>query len=38
VTSKSPDEKQVVENTNRWTATAKQEGSQWKISNLLQVI
>ncbi len=38
VTSKSPDEKQVFENTNRWTATAKQEGSQWKISNLLQVI
>jgi Mce-associated membrane protein len=38
VTSKSPDEKQVFENTNRWTATAKREGSQWKISNLLQVI
>jgi Mce-associated membrane protein len=38
VTSKSPDEKQVFENTTRWTATAKQEGSQWKISNLLQVI
>jgi len=38
VTSKSPDEKQVIENTNRWTATATQEGNQWKISNLLQVI
>jgi Mce-associated membrane protein len=38
VTSKSPDEKQVFENTNRWTATARQEGNQWKISNLLQVI
>jgi Mce-associated membrane protein len=38
VTSKTPDEKQVFENTNRWSATAKQEGSQWKISNLLQVI
>ncbi len=38
VTSKSPDEKQVFENTNRWTATAKREGNQWKISNLLQVI
>jgi Mce-associated membrane protein len=38
VTSKSPDEKQVFENTNRWSATVKQEGSQWKISNLLQVI
>ena len=38
VTSKSPDEKAVFENTNRWTATAKREGNQWKISNLLQVI
>jgi Mce-associated membrane protein len=38
VTSKSPDERQVLENTNRWTATAKQEGNKWKISNLLQVI
>ena len=38
VTSKSPDEKQVIENANRWTVTATQEGKQWKISNLLQVI
>lgn len=38
VTSKSPDEKQVFANTNRWTATVTQEGNQWKISNLLQVI
>ena len=38
VTSKSPDEKQVFANTNRWTATATQEGNQWKISNLMQVI
>jgi Mce-associated membrane protein len=38
VTSKSPDEKQVFENTNRWTATVTQEGNQWRISNLLQVI
>lgn len=38
VTSKSPDEKQVFENTNRWTVTVTQEGKQWKISNLLQVI
>lgn len=38
VTSKSPDEKQVLANTNRWTATATQEGNQWKISNLQQVI
>jgi Mce-associated membrane protein len=38
VTSKSPDEKQVFETTNRWMATVTQEGNQWKISNLLQVI
>ncbi|MFV0495176.1 mammalian cell entry protein [Mycobacterium sp.] len=38
VTSKSPDGKQVVDNTNRWAATAVQEGNQWKISNLQQVI
>jgi Mce-associated membrane protein len=37
ITTKSPDEKQVVENANRWTATATQEGNQWKISNLQQV-
>lgn len=38
VTSKSPDDKQVFESTSRWAATAKQEGNQWKISNLLKVI
>lgn len=38
VTSKSADGKQVIGNANRWTATATQEGKQWKISNLLQVI
>ncbi|HKI39017.1 MAG: mammalian cell entry protein [Mycobacterium sp.] len=38
VTTKSQDEKQVVENTNRWTATARREGKQWKISTLQQVI
>ena len=38
VTSKSPDQKQVFENTNRWTATATREGNQWKISSLLQVV
>jgi Mce-associated membrane protein len=38
VTTKSPDEKQVVENTNRWAATARQEGNQWRISSLQQVI
>ncbi|MEE3751637.1 mammalian cell entry protein [Mycobacterium intracellulare] len=38
ITTKSPDEKQVLENANRWAATATQEGNQWKISNLQQVI
>lgn len=38
VSSKSPDGKQVWENANRWTATATQEGKQWKISSLQQVI
>ncbi|OBF00870.1 mammalian cell entry protein [Mycobacterium sp. 852002-10029_SCH5224772] len=37
-TTKSQDEKQVLENANRWAATATQEGNQWKISNLQQVI
>lgn len=32
-----PDGKQL-EDAMRWVATATQEGSQWKISNLLQVI
>lgn len=38
MTSKSPDGKRIFEKTNRWVATAKQEGNQWKISSLLQVI
>ncbi|MEB4209061.1 mammalian cell entry protein [Mycobacterium sp. 94-17] len=38
ITTKSPDEKQVVQNTNRWAATATQEGNQWKISSLQQVM
>ncbi|PIJ35354.1 mammalian cell entry protein [Mycobacterium heckeshornense] len=38
VTAKSPDGKQVFENATRWVATAKQEGNQWKISNLVQVM
>ncbi len=32
-----PDGKKI-ENGNRWVATAIEEGDQWKISNLLQVI
>jgi Mce-associated membrane protein len=38
VTFKSPDGKQVIENTNRWVVTAQREGDQWKISGLQQVI
>jgi len=38
VTSKSPDGKQTIENTNRWVLTAQREGDQWKISSLQQVI
>ncbi len=38
VTLKSPDGKQTFNNTDRWVATAQQEGSAWKISNLSQVI
>lgn len=38
VTSKSPDGKQVFENTTRWMATATREGNRWKISNLLRVV
>jgi Mce-associated membrane protein len=38
VTSKSPDGKQTLDNTNRWVVTAQREGSQWKISSLQQVI
>lgn len=35
---KSPDGKQILEDTNRWVVTAQREGEQWKISSLLQVI
>ena len=38
VTSKSPDGKLTIENTNRWVLTAQREGDQWKISSLQQVI
>jgi Mce-associated membrane protein len=38
VTIKSPDGKQVIDNTNRWVLTAQREGNQWKISSLQQVI
>lgn len=38
ITSKSSESKQLVSSANRWLVTAQQEGSQWKISNLLPVI
>ncbi len=38
VTLQTPDGKQEFNNTDRWVATAQQEGSAWKISNLSQVI
>ena len=38
VTYKTPDQKQLLDNTNRWVATAQREGDQWKISSLQQVI
>ena len=38
VTFKSPDGKQIIDNTNRWVVTAQREGNQWKISSLQQVI
>lgn len=38
ITYKSPDQKQVFDNTNRWVVTAQREGDQWKISSLQQVI
>ena len=38
VSSKSPDGKQKIQNTNRWVVTAQREGNQWKISSLQQVI
>jgi Mce-associated membrane protein len=38
VTYKTPDQKQLLDNTNRWVVTAQREGDQWKISSLQQVI
>ena len=37
ITTTMPDGK-MTERGNRWVATAIQEGEQWKISNLLEVI
>jgi Mce-associated membrane protein len=38
ITSRSPDGKQKIDNTNRWVVTTQREGNQWKISSLQQVI
>ncbi|CDO08446.1 mammalian cell entry protein [Mycolicibacterium cosmeticum] len=38
MTSKTPDGKQTIETGSRWLATTIQEGRQWKISRLIQVI
>jgi Mce-associated membrane protein len=38
VTSQTPDGKDAADATFRWVVTAKHEGDQWKISNLVQVI
>lgn len=38
VTTSSPDGKSTVESGNRWVVTTIEEGQQWKISNLIQVI
>jgi len=38
VTYKTPDQKQMLDNTNRWVVTAQREGDQWKISSMQQVI
>ena len=38
MSTKSPDGKSMIESGSRWIATAIQEGQQWKISNLIQVI
>ena len=38
ISTKSPDGKSTIESGNRWVATAIEEGQQWKISQLIQVI
>jgi len=38
VTTTAPDGKTTIESGNRWVATAVQEGQQWKISQLIQVL
>ena len=38
ISTKSPDGKSTIESGNRWVATAIEDGQQWKISQLIQVI
>ena len=38
ISQKTPDGKRTIESGSRWVATAKKEGQQWKISQLIQVI
>nr|MCH9731179.1 mammalian cell entry protein [Actinomycetes bacterium] len=34
----APDRKSTIESGSRWVATAVEEGQEWKISSLVQVI
>jgi Mce-associated membrane protein len=38
VGTSTPDGKSTVESGSRWVVTTIEEGQQWKISNLIQVI
>lgn len=38
VSGRSPDGKSSFDIASRWLVTAEQEGAQWKISSLIQVI
>ncbi|MGH3632640.1 MAG: mammalian cell entry protein, partial [Mycobacterium sp.] len=38
VTAKTPDSKNSADGAYRWVVTAKQEGNQWKVSSLLEVV
>jgi Mce-associated membrane protein len=38
ISTKTPDGKSTIESGDRWVATAKKEGQQWKISQLIPVI
>ncbi|MBS1691679.1 MAG: mammalian cell entry protein [Actinobacteria bacterium] len=38
ISTTSPDGKSTIESGSRWVATVVQEGQQWKISQLIQVI